>query len=164
MQSGILAWLNSFRYWLVSCALVTAACGGNSERPDAGPDAPPLTLVRLDLTPPNPRVPLGITQQLTATGVFTDATTKDLTSQVTWAADNRNVTISKLGVATAVVVGTAKITAALGPLSASITVTATDAQLQSIAVTPVQPTVPAGRTRPFTATGTFSDRTTRNLT
>ncbi len=36
--------------------------------------------------------------------------------------------------------------------------------LQSIAVTPVNPTIPSGGTQQFTATGTYSDDSTQNLT
>ncbi|HEX3474561.1 MAG TPA: Ig-like domain-containing protein, partial [Kofleriaceae bacterium] len=153
----------------MSLALVIAACGGGSGRPtDAGtevPDAPVRTLVRLEVTPLDPHVPVGVTQLLVATGVFSDTTTQDLTPQVTWASDSpAHVTVSAGGVATAVAVGTATITARMNGVSATTTVTATDAVLVSIAVTPVNPGVPVGRTQAFIATGTFSDASTRNLT
>src|SRR4051794_24729659 len=40
----------------------------------------------------------------------------------------------------------------------------TSAPLQSIAVTPANPSIPAGTSQQFTATGTYGDSTTRNLT
>src|SRR6185437_995531 len=46
----------------------------------------------------------------------------------------------------------------------TISVTAAAATLQSIAVTPANPSAPKGTTEQFTATGTFSDNTTANLT
>ncbi len=42
--------------------------------------------------------------------------------------------------------------------------TVTAATLQSIAVTPANPSIAKGATQQFTATGTFSDGTTQNLT
>ena len=47
-------------------------------------------------------------------------------------------------------------------LSTVLTVTA--ATLQSIAVTPANPSIAKGATQQFTATGTFSDNSTQNLT
>ena len=37
------------------------------------------------MTPANPTVAKGLTEQFTATGTYSDGTTADLTSQVTWA-------------------------------------------------------------------------------
>ena len=47
-------------------------------------------LVSIAVTPANPSIAKGLTQQFTATGTFTDNSTQNLTSQVTWAsADHR---------------------------------------------------------------------------
>ena len=52
------------------------------------------------------RSPKGATQQFTATGTFSDNTTQNLTSQVTWASATPAVaTINAAGLATAVAVG-----------------------------------------------------------
>ena len=56
------------------------------------------------------------------------------------------------------------IEAMLGAISGSTTLTVTPALLVSIAVTPVNPTITAGQPLQFTATGTFSDSTTGNIT
>ena len=44
-----------------------------------------LSLSSITVTPVNPSVPAGETEQFTATGNYTDGSTKDLTTQVTWA-------------------------------------------------------------------------------
>ena len=105
-------------------------------------------------------------QQFTATGTYTDGSTANLTSQVTWASARPSVaTISSTGLAHSLATGTTNITAALGSVtSPTDTLTVTAAALTSIAVTPVNPSVAKGLTQQFTATGTYTDGSTANLT
>ena len=61
--------------------------------------------------------------------------------------------------------GTSVITASLsGVTSPNDTLMVTPASLQSIVVTPSSPSIAKGTTVQFTATGTYSDSTTQNLT
>jgi Big-like domain-containing protein len=163
---GLVRWLVSFRYLLTCYALLIAACGDDPKAlPDGGMDAPPKTLSRIEVTPINPHTPVGVKLQLTATGVYSDATTKDLTSQVAWTSSSAaNVMVAATGIASAMAVGDATITAKLDSVSGTTTVTATAATLSVIAVTPINPSVPAGRNQTFTATAVFSDSTTQNVT
>jgi hypothetical protein len=125
----------------------------------------PAVLQSIAVTPANPSVTKGSTQQFTATGTFSDNSTQNLTSQVTWASATTSVaTITAAGLATAVAPGTSTISATLGGISGSTVLTVTAAALQSIAVTPANPSVAKGLTQQFTATGTFSDNSTQNLT
>jgi uncharacterized protein YjdB len=55
------------------------------------------------------------------------------------------------------------ISATLGGVTGSTVLTVT-AALQAIAVTPANPSIAKGTTRQFTATGTYSDNSTQNLT
>src|SRR5262249_44097767 len=117
----------------------------------------------------NPSVAKGLTKQFTATGTYSDKTTKNLTTQVTWASSTTSVaTISNTagtkGLATAVGTGSSTIAAAMNGTSGSTTLTVTAAVLKSLAVTPANPSVAKGLTKQFTATGTYSDKTTKNLT
>ncbi|MGA2160531.1 MAG: Ig-like domain-containing protein, partial [Dehalococcoidia bacterium] len=108
---------------------------------------------------------MGSTQQLTVTGTFSDGTTHDITTQVTWSSSNpAAATISTSGLATAVAAGTTTITATSGTVSGSTILTVGSATLSSIAVTPANPNVTGGATQQFTATGTFSDGTTQDIT
>src|SRR5437867_12219155 len=69
------------------------------------------------------------------------------------------------GLATSVAAGgPITITATLGLVSGNTTLTVTAATLTSIAVTPTNPSIANGTTRQFTATGTFSDSRTQDLT
>ena len=54
--------------------------------------------------------------------------------------------------------------AALNGITGSTTLTVTDAVLTSIQVSPANPTLSLSSTLPFTATGTYSDSNTKNLT
>ena len=127
------------------------------------------TLVSITVTPTNPGIAKGTKQQFTATGIFSDYTTQNLTNVVTWSSSGAGVaTISNAagsnGMATSAAAGTTTITATSGSLSGSTVLTVTGATLVSLAVTPTNPSIAKGTKRQFTATGTYSDNTTQNLT
>lgn len=129
-------------------------------------------LVSVSISPINSTLGIGTKQQFTAMGAFTDNTLQDITKSVTWSSSNNSVaTISNAadkGLATTVAAGTATISATLGNIvgSASLTVTSTvtTAALVSIAVTPVNKTAQRQATLQYTATGSFSDNTTQDIT
>lgn len=122
-------------------------------------------LVSISVTPPNPSVPIGVTEQFTATGTFTDSSTQDLTASVTWSAvANTTASITTAGLAKGLAVGTATITATSASISGSTNLTVTNAVLSSIAITPDTPSVPLGVLQAFTATGTYSDASTHDIT
>ena len=118
------------------------------------------------MTPANPTVAKGLTQQFTATGTYSDGTTPNITALVTWASATPSVaTITSGGLATVVAAsGVSNITATLNSIVGSTVLTAAPAALQSIAVTPANPSIAKGATQQFTATGTYSDGSTQNLT
>ncbi len=123
------------------------------------------SLVSIAITPANPSIAKGTTQQFVATGTFSDNTTQDLTLSSTWSSSNTGVaTIDAGGLAASVASGTTTITATSGGVSASTTLTVTPATLVSLAVTPTNPSIANGTTKQFSATGTYSDDTTQNLT
>jgi len=127
------------------------------------------TLQSISVTPANPSVANGTAEQFTATGHFSDNTTQDLTTSVTWSSSKTSIaTISNAagsqGLATSVGTGTTTISATSGSVSGSTTLTVTTATLQSISVTPSNPSVANGTAQQFTATGHFSDNTTQDLT
>ena len=122
-------------------------------------------LSSIALTPSNPNTPLGVNQQFTATGTYSDGTTEDITAQVTWTSSNPTVaTINSTGLATTVTVGPATITATQRSISGSGALTVNPATLASIALTPATPSIPVGVNQRFTATGTYSDGTTFDIT
>ena len=142
---------------------ITAKSGSISGTTKLTVTAP--TLTSISVTPASPSVAAGKTQPFTATGTYSNGTTQNLTSSSTWSSSATSIaTVSAGGLATGVSVGTSTITAKSGSINGSTTLTVTAATLTSIAVTPASPSVAAGKTQQFTATGTYSNGTTQNLT
>jgi trimeric autotransporter adhesin len=122
-------------------------------------------LASIAVSPSTAPVAAGYTQQFTATGTYSNGTTQNLTSAATWTSSATAIaTVRSGGLATCIAKGTATITAASGTIHGSATLTVTAAILTSIAVTPASPSEPAGEKQQFTATGTYSNGTTGNLT
>ena len=127
------------------------------------------TLVSIAVTPADASIADGTTQQFTATGLYTDASTQDLTTEVTWdSSDDEVATVSNAadskGLATAVGLGIATVSATSGGVTGVTTLTVTDATLVSIAVTPADASIADGTTQQFTATGLYTDGSTQDLT
>jgi hypothetical protein len=81
-----------------------------------------VTVISLSSIVVGPAVPVtiavGATQQYSVTGINWDGSTADISSQVTWASDTpAAATISSTGLATAVGVGTANITASMSGIT-----------------------------------------------
>ena len=125
------------------------------------------SLQDLKVTPTTPSMAQGLRLSFTATGIYSDNTMRNVTSAVTWTSDNKTVvTIDGTGNATAIAPGSATITATdSGTLISNNTpLTVTNATLRSLQITPVNPKIARGAPLAFTATGTYSDNTTQNLT
>jgi len=106
---------------------------------------------------------VGATQQFTATGTYSDGSTANVTDHVTWKSSNTNIAVSGIGVASATGTGTADITATVNGIT-SQAISLTVITLSSIAVTPSTPAnLIVGSTQQFTATGTYSDGSTADL-
>jgi hypothetical protein len=85
---------------------------------------PAPTLTNITVTPVNPTVLAGGTQAFTATGKYSDASIRDVTSQVTWTSSSTGVaTINGSGLATGVATGSTSIVASIGSVSANTTLT-----------------------------------------
>ena len=123
------------------------------------------SLVSIAVTPSGPSIPKGLTQQFTATGTYSDESTQNLSSTATWnSATPAVATISATGLATGVAAGTSSITASFGGITSnSALLSVTPPTLVSIAVTPASASVGVGLTQQFTATGTYTDGSTQNL-
>lgn len=110
-------------FWVLITSLVIAAGCRSS-----GENAP--TLTTLSVVPGSQSISTGANQQFIATGTFSDSTTQDLTSQVTWtSSDPAKTAINGNGLATGIAAGTAIITATSGILSVSSALTITTASL-----------------------------------
>ncbi len=127
------------------------------------------TLTSLAVFPVNPILAGGSQQPLTAIGTFSDQSIQDLSALVDWSsADDRIATVSGSaggrGVCSALNKGSTILTASFAGVSGTALVTVTDATLVAIGITPPAAVIARGTTQQFTATGTYSDGTTQDIT
>jgi uncharacterized protein YjdB len=158
--------MNKFQIGIAFLFLVVlSACGGGSN--SSTTTKPPVTpvLQSIQITPGAASIAAGLSQQFTATGNYSDNTSRNLTSSATWSSSNTaSATISNAGVANGKAQGSASISAAVSGVSGSTTLTVTAPALVSLAVSPANPSIALGTTVQFAATGTFTDGSTQNLT
>jgi hypothetical protein len=127
------------------------------------------TLTQIQITPFVPRLPVGFNVQLTATAIYSDNTTKDVTALATWSSSTpATASVSDAGNGkgqlSPLAAGTTTITASYQSVSGTDTVTVTSATLTALTVTPATASAAAFAVQPFTATGTLSDATTIDAT
>lgn len=126
---------------------------------------PGVTLESVAVSPASASIQVGQTQQFTATATYSDASTDDVTAEATWESSNPAVATVAAGLASGVAEGSVAITATLAEItgSAALEVTA-PVVLVSIAVTPESASMLVGGMQGFTATGTYSDESTLDIT
>jgi uncharacterized protein YjdB len=154
------------------CMLILISCSGApktaSNNPGGGTNNPQngVSLVSVVVTPPSISVSASATQKFTATGNYSDGSTKDLSATATWKSSNAAVaTIDATGMATGLTAGTSTITATATSMqgNATLTVNNASANLNTITITPQLTSVPISTTVQFSATGTYGDGSTRDL-
>ena len=125
---------------------------------------PPLTSIAI--SPLNNPVAKGNTDQFTAIGTYSDGSTANITTTVSWSSSKSAIaTVNSNGLASALGVGTTNITASLnGITSNTVLLNVTNANLTSIAISAASNSVAKGKTDQFTAIGTYSDNSTANIT
>ncbi len=91
---------------------------------------PSAALTSITVTPANSTIQAGNTQPFTATGTYSDSSTQNISSQVTWSSSNTGVaTINSSGLATTISAGSTSITATQGSVSGNTTLTVQPATL-----------------------------------
>ena len=123
------------------------------------------TITTLTITPSAPTLAKGLNTRFTVSGAFSDSTTQDLTNDVTWSSSVPAVaTVSDAagskGFAQALAVGTSTITATLNGKSGTTLLTVKEPVLQSITLSPANPSILTLSTGSFQATGHYSDGST----
>jgi len=144
-------------------AIVTARVSGLTAQANVVVVVP--TLKEIVVSPQGARVAVGFSRDYTATGVYTDGSSVNLTSAVTWASSNLSrATISTGGRLTGVATGDVTVSASLQGITGSTTATITSAALTVLMVTPTNPTVPKGTPVQMIATGIYNDGSSLDLT
>jgi hypothetical protein len=155
-----------------SVQLMCTAAAGNNITSFTQATVKVIALASINVTPPAPQAAAGSSTQLTATGTYTDGSTKDLTPTATWVSSAPSVATVSAGLVScstsAISSGSATISAtgatATGTTTASTTVTCLAPVLQSITIAPTQLTLPTGGTAQLAATGNFSSGPAQTIT
>src|SRR6185437_563391 len=123
----------------------------------------PAGLTSIAIAPASPSLIVGTSQSLSFVGTFNDGSIRTL-HPVWWASATPEIAqvTTNTGVISAANIGTTTVSVQLGSLSGSTTVTVPS--LVSITVSPSDPSLPLGAIQQLTASGTFSDGNTRDIT
>ena len=152
--------------WLLAlCAgFLLAACGGGSDADAPRTDAP--VVVALAVTPAAIAIPTSGIQPFMATATYSDGSTRDVTASSSWTSGTVAVgtVVQTTGVVTGVASGTSVITASFAGKTSAVSLTVTSATLVSITVTPSTASVPINGNQALTATATYSDGSSRDVT
>lgn len=125
----------------------------------------PPTLLTITVSPNASTLPKGESEQLAATGSYSDGTTQDLTQSATWQTSPSTVaTVNPQGNVTGVGPGATQVSATSQGVVGTAAVAVGAPALLSVTVSPNPSSLPTGETEQLTAIGNFSDGTTQNLT
>lgn len=140
-----------------------------------GPDtflAPPVTLaltpavvdsIVIDIADSNQQIAKGLVKVFHATGNMSDGTTQDISATATWSSSDTNIASLLVNVASTLQVGVTTITVTKDSAIATTNLEVLPPTLVSISVTPGNPDLPNGGTLQLTATGTYTDASTADL-
>ena len=119
----------------------------------------------LQVIPAASSIALGTKTQLQAIATFQDGSTQDVSEQVQWSSSDTTLAdINSVGLVTSKGIGQVTLSATLGAISRSATLTVTNAITTSIQITPTAKSLPKGTKQQFQAIATFSDNSSQDLT
>lgn len=140
--------------------IFVAGCGSSPHSQEIGNPS----ISSIVVTPANAMIAAGLTQQFVATATLSNGTTSDVTTSVTWTtSDTTLATINAQGLLQSLKAGAVTVNAAANNVDGRIAVTISAAQLRTITVSPASPSVPLGDSQQLTATGSYTDGSTTNL-
>ncbi|MEC4727344.1 Ig-like domain-containing protein [Shewanella sp. D64] len=123
------------------------------------------SLVELIVSPANASIAVGVEQEYTATGIFSDGNSKDLTRASFWTSSDVGIaSINHTGIATSYLPSEVHVTARYIGFTATAELTVTPAELSYIQVTPVDIKVPKGTEGQFEARAYYTDNRSEDIT
>ena len=146
---------------------ISATLGGINGTAELTVDANPRTLDAITLTPATSTIQVNTRQSFIATGEYSDGSTLDISSFVTWSSSDTSIaTVSATGEVFGVSEGSVMINATLGTVtgSAELLVSGVAPTLDSIRVLPDSAVISINATQSFTATGYYSDGSSQIIT
>jgi hypothetical protein len=154
-------------FMLVFGMTLLAACDSDDDAPP-----PPVTLTGISISPtavPD-GLPIGVTQQFTATGTYSDNSVQDISTAVIWTSSTpATASVDGNGLATGQAAGTADITASdSGFTSNTVALEVLDQTVTLVSITVAPAVVPVeldlGRSLQFQAEGVFSNNKSYDIT
>src|SRR5712692_10552282 len=134
-RNGVAA---SYALLLMLLLLGLSGCGGGTTT--TSPNSDP-TLTSIAVTPTDALIVVGDTQQFTAIGTYSNASTKDITKSINWtSSDATKATIQSSGLANGIAVGSVTITGGLGGKRGVATL-AISSPPTSVSISPLDPTI-----------------------
>src|SRR5471030_5593 len=148
----------------VGSSVLGASFGGQSG--SATLTVNPAVLLSIALTPVAPSIAIGATQQFIVNGSYSDGSSRNVGALASYVSATPAVATigAATGLASGVSAGSTLVTASIGTLSASATLTVTPATLISLAITPAHPALLVGGTQQLTVVATYSDGSTVDVT
>lgn len=163
VQNGVIQFLS------VGAATVTATYGVYTATVQVTVLNKSLVSLSIALVGGGTSMPINAMKSMILTGTYTDASTDNLTTTAQWMSSNTTIatvsnTAPRQGRLRSLSAGTTVITAQVGGLSTTLNLNVNNVNLVSIAVTPYDSLVASNSTYSLTATGTYTDGATGELT
>ncbi|WP_064605026.1 Ig-like domain-containing protein [Photobacterium sp. J15] len=148
----------------IGVATVTAQQGDIVSN-DLDVEVTDAVMTSLHVTPAVASIHVGNGQKLTATATYSDATTADISDQVSWVSeDSAIVTISSSGFLSSQSTGATEVHASInGMISNRVLVEVNDAAIVSIQITPLSLSLAKNNTSQLSVLATYSDSRTENV-
>jgi uncharacterized protein YjdB len=124
----------------------------------------PPALVSVTVAPNPSSLPVGESEQLTATGNFSNGTVQNLTQSATWSSSAAIASVSSAGNVIASATGAVTISATSGSVTGSANVTVSPPAVTALNIIPATLSIVLGGNFQLQAMATLSDGTTQNMT
>ncbi|WP_421320182.1 Ig-like domain-containing protein [Aeromonas veronii] len=143
---------------------VTATKGGVTSN-QVAVDVSDAVITAITVSPTTFSIHKGEQLPLTVTATYSDSTSSDITSSVTWDVDNTAIaTVAPDGLLTGTSEGTTTVTATKDGQTSTATANVTAAVITELRVTPETVDIPVGQTAQMQALAVYSDLTTADVT
>ncbi len=152
---------------LLSIVLL-AACGSGGNG-NGGGGQPPVTpdpvLQEIRLEPVKTMFPAGTSQQYTATGVYSDGSEQNLSSQAAWEITEPEIAqVDAAGLVTGIIPGDTDVIATFEGVRGAAWLTITEPEVVSMSIYPPAARLKKGTTQDYRAFAVYSDGSLRNVT
>lgn len=136
---------------------------------DTGLEVTNAKILNISISPHDFSTPLGTRVAYQAYARYSDGSKKDITQLAAWSSSEPSVAAIQFsgalsGVANTLAIGNTDITVSFEGMSKTTTLTVNQAVVESVQITPQNPSVPVGVEGQFTAIAFYSDKTTVDVT